>query len=108
MRFPWVKKYKPIESIKNEDLQSEDLPDKGNAEAVYHFAMTFNGYEHFCSFSNCAEKANNSNRQTMSKLRSELFFSARASHHAGNNLYMKTYRELEPLLKEKIECRQCK
>ena len=62
--------------------------------------MTFNGYEHYGSFDASAEAARAKTRDSLEALRNELFFAARASRHRGDDLFLDTYRDLLPLLRE--------
>jgi hypothetical protein len=79
-----------------------EMPDPENAEAVFSFAMTFNGYEHYGSFEACAEAAHARRRDSIDALRNELFFEARASRHRGDDRYLDVYRELRPLIEASI------
>ncbi|MGC1248826.1 MAG: hypothetical protein WA865_21640 [Spirulinaceae cyanobacterium] len=64
--------------------------------------MTFNGFEHFGSFEKCCETAKLQSRATLTELRNELFFAARASRHGGDFAFLKCYEELLPLFKQKL------
>lgn len=75
------------------------LPDPDDAEAVFEFAMSFNGYEHHGSFEACAKTAKARRRDTLDDLRNELFFEARASRHRVDEDYVEVYRELLPLIR---------
>ncbi len=88
--------------IPNSNLTIENLPDPVNRNAVFAFAMTFNGYEHFGSFEGAAENARARRRATLTDLRNELFMAARGSQHRGDDKFLEDYRELLPLLKQKI------
>jgi hypothetical protein len=48
------------------------------AQAVFAFAMSFNGYEHFGPSSASMQAAKQKNRATLIDVRNELFASARA------------------------------
>lgn len=80
-----------------------DLPNPDNSRAVFAFAMSFNGYEHFGSFSASMHVAKQRTRATLIDVRNELFASARASRHMGNEDFLDLYRELLPVLQELIE-----
>lgn len=80
-----------------------DLPNPDNSRAVFAFAMSFNGYEHFGSFSASMHVAKQRTRATLIDVRNELFASARASRHMGNEDFLDLYRELLPVLHELIE-----
>ncbi len=83
-----------------ETVRSEaDLPDPEDAQAIFAFAMSFNGYEHYGSFEKSSAIAKQKPRQTLDELRNELFFVARASRHVGDNRYVAVYRELLPLFR---------
>ena len=88
--------------ITNEELSRADLPDADDARAIFQFAMTFNGYTHFGSFEECAEHAHARTRDTLTAIRNELFFAARSARHGGDEVYVETYRQLLPLLREKL------
>jgi len=79
-----------------------DLPDPDNSRAVFAFAMSFNGYEHFGSFSASLQVAKQRTRATLTDVRNELFVLARASRHVGNDDFLDLYRELVPVLHELI------
>jgi hypothetical protein len=80
-------------------LKPSDLPNENDGPAIFEFAMTFNGYEHFGSFEAAALAANSGDRSRLDFIRNELFFSARASRHRGDDGYIHTYRELLPMLR---------
>lgn len=69
----------PNRALTREDLPAPDAP----ADAVLEFALTFNGYEHHGSFERCAETANAHKHETLTDLRTCLFFEQRRSHHFG-------------------------
>ena len=83
-------------------LTTEDLPDPDNSQAVFAFAMSFNGYEHFGSSSASMQAAKQQKRITLIDVRNELFASARASRHMDNEDFLDRYRELLPILRELI------
>jgi hypothetical protein len=81
-------------------LASEaDLPDPEDAQAIFAFAMSFNGYERYGSFEESSALARQRPRQTLEDLRNELFFVARASRNVGGDRYVELYRELLPLFR---------
>lgn len=80
------------------EMTKDDLPDINDAEAIFEFAMTFNGYEHFGSFEKCSEAANARSRSSLEDIRNELFFCARASRHRGDREFVERYAELLPYL----------
>lgn len=77
-------------------MTKDDLPDANNPTAIFEFAMTFNGYEHFGSFEKCCQAANARSRASLEDVRNELFFCARASRHRGDDEYVERYAELLP------------
>ncbi|WP_041741178.1 hypothetical protein [Collimonas fungivorans] len=83
-------------------LAIEDLPDPDNSQTVFAFAMSFNGYEHYGSFSASMAAAKQHKRATLIDVRNELFTAARASRHMENDAYLNSYRELLPILGELI------
>ena len=87
-----------FEEIKDERLQLEDLPSSSDPQAIFSFAMTFNGYEYFGSFEECAAQANAGHRDSLTSLRNELFFVARGSHHSDSDDYVGLYEEILPRL----------
>lgn len=74
----------------------DSLPLVDEKDAVFAFAMTFNGYEHFGSFEAAAKNARMRSRATLVDVRNELFMAARASRHADNDRFLATYAELLP------------
>jgi hypothetical protein len=76
-----------------------DLPPEDDPSAVFAFAMSFNGYQHYGSFEASAGTARKAERDTLEALRNELSFSARASKHRGDDRFLETYREILPLLR---------
>lgn len=80
-------------------MKLSDLPDRDDAKAIFKFAMTFDGYEHFGSFEASAAAAEAGDRSTLDLIRNELFFAARASRHVGGDALVDTYRALLPLLR---------
>jgi hypothetical protein len=84
-------------------LSESDLPDANNAKAVFVFAMSFNGYEHYGSLEKCSAIAKQKSRKTLAELQNELFFAARASRHIGSDRYLETYRELFPLFRAHLQ-----
>jgi hypothetical protein len=75
-----------------------DLPPADDPDAVFAFAMSFNGYQHYGSLEASAEAARTRARDTLEALRNELFFSARASRARDDEAYLETYRDILPLL----------
>jgi hypothetical protein len=77
-------------------LKLADLPSPDDEQAVFAFAMSFNGYEEFGSLQAAATAAREQRRSSLSELRNELFFVARASRHSVNKGFVNRYRELLP------------
>ena len=73
------------------------LPDPTDRQAVFAFAMTFNGYEHFGSSEAALAAARERRRSSLVDVRNELFLAARASRHGDNDDYLERYRELLPV-----------
>ena len=74
-------------------LTTSMLPDPTDPQAVFAFAMTFNGYEYFGSSEGAYAAARERNRASLVDVRNELFLAARASRHAENDDYLQRYRE---------------
>ena len=92
-----------IQTIPNEELKAELLPSIEDRRKVFKFAMLFNGYEHYGSLEAAGKMARASTRESITEIRNELFFSARASRHRDDDRYLDVYQELLPILKAKIE-----
>lgn len=75
-------------------MDKDDLPDANDPKAIFEFAMTFNGYEHFGSFEECCKAAKTRSRTSLDDIRNELFFECRASRHRGDDEYVERYTEL--------------
>src|SRR5947207_1055429 len=71
--------------ISNENLSLADLPEP-NADwsLISAFALTFNGYVVHGSFQKCAEIANGRHHETLTDLRTCLFFEQRRWRHFGD------------------------
>ncbi len=78
----------------------EDLPPKDDFEAIFEFAMNFDGYKHYGSFEACAQAAKSRRRDSLDAIRNELFFEARATRHTDSDSLTPTYRELFPLFRQ--------
>lgn len=81
-------------------MNAIELPEPDDAEAIFRFAMTFNGYEYYGSFEACEHAARSGDRSTIALVRNELFFEARASRHRGDGGFVGLYAELLPRLRE--------
>jgi hypothetical protein len=70
--------------ISDADLRLIDIP-SSDAELgeIGAFALTFNGYEHWGSFEKCAEIANAKRHDSLTDLRTCLFFEQRRWRHCG-------------------------
>ncbi len=77
-------------------LKLTDLPAAEDRQAIFAFAMTFNGYEHFGSLEASVAAAREAKRESIADLRSELFMAARASRHSNSDAYVARYSELIP------------
>jgi len=84
------------DAIPDDALSLDSLPLVDDKEAVFAFAMTFDGANHFGSFEVAVKNARTRSRITLVDLRNELFMAARASRHVGNDRYLATYTELLP------------
>lgn len=79
----------------------EDLPAENDRNSIVAFARTFNGYEHFGSFTACAKAAKSKRRSTIADLRNELFFAYRAGNHTGDSqTVLSSYSELLPYFRD--------
>ena len=92
----------------NLELQEKDLPDRSAPQdwpSIETFALTFNGYEHWGSFERCAEIARTENPETLTELRTKLFFiqrSWRHSDHWPDDRDMETINELLNRIRDKV------
>lgn len=75
-------------------MTKDNLPDANDPSAIFEFAMTFNGYEHFGSFGACERAAKSRVRASLDDVRNELFFECRASRHRGDSDFVERYAEL--------------
>lgn len=72
--------------ISNAELKLSDLPDPiADWGVIIRFAHTINGYELNGSFEACAAIANERRHNTLSDLRTCLFFEARRYRHCGED-----------------------
>lgn len=84
-----------------ETIKLEDLPLEDDPKAIMIFARTFNGYEYFGSFDECAQAAKEQKRCTIIDLRNELFFAWRAGAHKGDTqTVVSCYNKLLPYFRE--------
>jgi hypothetical protein len=70
-----------LKEISNEDLRLQDIPSqKEDWWAIEQFALTFNDYE----LEKCAQIANDHHHDTLTNLRTCLFFEQRRWRHFGD------------------------
>jgi hypothetical protein len=73
-----------VKKIDNKELKANDVP---SADAdwglLWHFALTFNGYAFWGSTHRCAEIANTRKHDSLTELRTCLFFEQRRWRHFG-------------------------
>jgi hypothetical protein len=86
--------------IPNEQLTLDHLPDPLDRNAVFAFAMSFDGYEHFGSFEAASQNARTHSRATLTDIRNELFMHARGSRHRGDDRFLEQYRDMFPRFRE--------
>lgn len=68
----------------NHDLRSSDIPPRGSPwSAIEPFARSFAGYQYHGSLDACAEIANARRCETLTDLRTCLFFEQRRYNHFG-------------------------
>ena len=71
--------------ITNEQLQLSDLPDASASwTEIGEFALSYNGFKAQGSFEACAKIANEERQDTLSDLRTCLFFEQRRWQHYGD------------------------
>lgn len=77
--------FKIPEPIDNEHLRLEDVPaETADWRLIVKFAHTFNGYKAHGSFEACAVIANERRHDSLSDLRTCLFFEQRRYNHFGH------------------------
>ena len=84
-----------FDQISNRDLTEQDLPPpEAQRWQIWEFALTFDGYDHWGSFDRCAEIGNRSAAsyaqqqalpESLTELRTCLFFEQRRWHHFGDD-----------------------
>jgi hypothetical protein len=73
-----------MREIANENLTMSDIPSADASwEEIGEFALTFDGYEVWGSFERCAEIANAKRQESLTDLRTCLFFEQRRWRHFG-------------------------
>ncbi len=74
------------DTISNQDLTLESIPfPTATWDEIERFALTFDGYAAAGSFEACAEIANAQRRETLTDLRTCLFFEQRRWRHLGGD-----------------------
>jgi len=72
------------EEIRNDELTLELIPPpQADWDEIQEFAMTFSGYDYWGSFNACAEIANAKRHDSLTDLRTCLFFEQRRWRHFG-------------------------
>ena len=73
-----------VKEIDNGELRADDVP-SADADwgSLWHFALTFNGYDFWVSTDKCAEIANTRKHDSLTELRTCLFFEQRRWRHFG-------------------------
>jgi hypothetical protein len=85
--------------IENSELRLSDLPSHDATwDAIQTFALAFEGYKHNGSFERAAEIANNRKNDTLSELRTCLFFEQRRWRHFGEEPDSETMAYLRGLV----------
>jgi hypothetical protein len=84
-----------FDQISNQDLAEQELPPPdADWWQIWEFALTFDGYDHWGSFDQCADIGNRwaalyAEQQvlpeSLTELRTCLFFEQRRWHHFGDN-----------------------
>ena len=75
-----------MRAIVNDSLRLEDVPSlDATWSEIAEFALTFNGYEEWGSFEKCAEIANARRQDSLTDLRTCLFFEQRRWRHFGED-----------------------
>ena len=73
-----------MREIVNRNLRLSNIPNPdANWGEISEFALTFDGYNVWGSFDKCAEIANSRNHESLTNLRTCLFFEQRRWHHFG-------------------------
>lgn len=67
-------------------LAPENIPSsKAQWGTITEFALSFDGYEYWGSFEKCAKIGNSKRHDTLTELRTCLFFEQRRWHHFGES-----------------------
>jgi hypothetical protein len=75
-------------------------PPDADWDSIQRFALTFNGYKHWGSFERCAEIAEQRRSETLTDLRTCLFFQQRRWRHLGCEPYGEEMRYIRGVLEE--------
>lgn len=71
--------------VPNHRLKAELIPSPDASwDQIGRFALTFNGYDHWGSYERCAEIAHTRRNQTLTDLRTCLFYQQRSWRDQGN------------------------
>jgi hypothetical protein len=97
----------PENAIANSNLGIDDIPGvDATLQEIGRFARTFNAYEHWGSFAECAQVANSKRHATLSELRTCLFFEQRRWNHFGSEPDPEAqvyWRTLVRMIRAKVE-----
>ena len=73
-----------VREIPDNELAETHVPDPhSDWTTIWKFALTFNGYENHGGLDECAEIANSQQNETLTDLRTCLFFEQRRWRHIG-------------------------
>lgn len=73
-----------MQEIPDDKLRQEDVPEAlAEWDTISRFALTFNGYQVWGSFEACAEVAETKQPETLTVLRTCLFYEQRRWRHLG-------------------------
>lgn len=87
--------------IPNGDLQVKRLPrNEADWDTIQRFALTFDAYSHWGSFDRCAEIAESRRRDTLTDVRTCLFFEQRRWRHYGEEPDMQAMIYIRALIEE--------
>lgn len=96
-----------MQEIENADLDLSRVPLRSaSIGEIWNFALTFHGYKRAGSFEACAEIANSRRHDTLTDLRTCLFFEQRRWRHFGeapNGADLDYIRQLVEAIRQKIE-----
>ncbi len=96
-------------AITNENLSLTDIPNQiAEWGEISTFALTFDGYKRFDSFHECAEIANSRRHDSLTNIRTCLFFEQRRWRHFGeepDNEAMTYIRDLVEKIRSKVSAK---